>query len=70
VTSTLDVGDTRLAYTDAGSGSPVVWSHGSGPGATGMSDFGGNLPAFEGYRNIVVDLPGWGSLRGPNRTSR
>jgi pimeloyl-ACP methyl ester carboxylesterase len=54
----LDVGDARLACTDAGSGTPVVWLHGSGPGATGMSNFGGNLPAFEGFRNIVVALPG------------
>jgi pimeloyl-ACP methyl ester carboxylesterase len=25
-----------------------------------MSNFGGNMPAFQDYRNIVVDLPGWG----------
>ncbi|MEU0468385.1 MULTISPECIES: alpha/beta fold hydrolase [unclassified Amycolatopsis] len=65
MTSTLDVGDAHLAYTEAGSGSPVVWLHGSGPGATGMSNFGGNLPAFSDYRNIVVDLPGWGESPRP-----
>jgi 4,5:9,10-diseco-3-hydroxy-5,9,17-trioxoandrosta-1(10),2-diene-4-oate hydrolase len=63
--STVDAGDVRLAYTDVGAGSPVVWLHGSGPGATGMSNFGRNLPAFADYRNIVVDLPGWGSTPRP-----
>lgn len=65
MTSTVDAGDAQLACTDVGSGSPVVWLHGSGPGATGMTNFGGNLAAFEDYRNIVVDLPGWGSSPRP-----
>jgi pimeloyl-ACP methyl ester carboxylesterase len=65
MTDTLDVGDAELAYTEFGTGQPVVWLHGSGPGATGMSNFGGNLPAFKDYRNIVVDLPGWGASPRP-----
>lgn len=60
MTATLDLGDVVLAYTEAGSGFPVIWLHGSGPGATGMSNFGGNLPAFADHHNIVIDLPGWG----------
>ncbi|WP_236796262.1 alpha/beta fold hydrolase [Amycolatopsis sp. GM8] len=63
--STLDVGDAHLTYTEVGEGSPVVWLHGSGPGATGMSNFGGNLAAFQDHRNIVVDLPGWGGSPRP-----
>ncbi|WP_432937083.1 alpha/beta fold hydrolase [Kribbella sp. CA-253562] len=65
MTSTVDAGDTQLAYTDAGSGAPIVWLHGSGPGASGLSNFGGNLPAFDDYRNIVIDLPGWGESPRP-----
>ncbi|WP_335979165.1 MULTISPECIES: alpha/beta fold hydrolase [Streptomycetaceae] len=65
MTSTVDLGDVRLAYTDVGSGPAIVWLHGSGPGATGMSNFGGNLPAFADHRNIVVDLPGWGDSTRP-----
>jgi pimeloyl-ACP methyl ester carboxylesterase len=61
MTNTLTLGGARLAYTESGSGTPVVWLHGSGPGATGMSNFGRNLPAFQDHRNIVVDLPGWGA---------
>src|SRR5580698_2097850 len=59
--TTVNVGESRLAYTETGTGTPVIWLHGSGPGATGISNFGGNMPAFQDYRNIVVDLPGWGS---------
>jgi 4,5:9,10-diseco-3-hydroxy-5,9,17-trioxoandrosta-1(10),2-diene-4-oate hydrolase len=65
MTSTVDVGDAELACTDTGTGHPVVWLHGSGPGATGMSNFGGNLPAFGDFRNVVVDLPGWGASQRP-----
>lgn len=65
MTRTVDVGDGELAYTESGTGAPVVWLHGSGPGATGMSNFGGNLPAFADHRNIVVDLPGWGDSPRP-----
>lgn len=50
----------RLAYTVTGEGPPLVWLHGSGPGATGMSNFGANLTDFPDFRNIVIDLPGWG----------
>lgn len=65
MTSTVDVGDAELAYTESGVGAPVIWLHGSGPGATGMSNFGANIPAFADHRNIVVDLPGWGSSPRP-----
>jgi pimeloyl-ACP methyl ester carboxylesterase len=65
VASAVDVGDAELAYTESGTGTPIIWLHGSGPGATGMSNFGGNLPAFQDYRNIVVDLPGWGGSPRP-----
>lgn len=51
-----------LHYLDIGAGPIIVWLHGSGPGASGFSNFKGNFPAFDksGYRNIVVDLPGFG----------
>ena len=52
----------RLHYLDAGEGEPVVFIHGSGPGASGHSNFKQNYPVFEkfGYRVIVPDLPGYG----------
>lgn len=39
----------------------IVLLHGSGPGATGWSNFSQNIPALaEHYRVIAVDMPGWG----------
>ncbi|TCD21343.1 alpha/beta fold hydrolase [Pseudomonas sp. IC_126] len=63
---TLKTGLT-LHYLDIGEGPIVVWLHGSGPGASGYSNFKGNYPVFEqaGYRNIIVDLPGFGRSDKP-----
>ena len=57
----------RLHYLDVGQGPVVVWLHGSGPGASGYSNFKGNYPAFAaaGFRNIVLDLPGFGRSDKP-----
>lgn len=58
----------RLHYLDEGRGPVVLWLHGSGPGASGFSNFKGNFPAFveAGYRNIVLDLPGFGRSDKPD----
>jgi Predicted hydrolases or acyltransferases (alpha/beta hydrolase superfamily) len=40
--------------------------HGGGPGASGMSNFKNNLPAFaEHFRTLVVDQPGYGKSDKP-----
>ncbi|HHX36050.1 MAG TPA: alpha/beta fold hydrolase [Gammaproteobacteria bacterium] len=58
----------KLHYLDIGSGPVVVWLHGSGPGASGFSNFKGNYPVFANadFRNIVVDLPGFGRSDKPD----
>src|ERR1700756_1516636 len=59
----------HLHYEQAGAsraGTPVVMLHGGGPGAAGMSNFGGNLPVFgERFRTLVVDQPGFGKSDKP-----
>ena len=50
-----------LEYREFGAGKPVVLLHGSGPGATGMSNFSSNVAALAQYfRVIVPDFPGFG----------
>ena len=52
----------RMHYIDEGEGPVVVWLHGSGPGASGHSNFKGNYAAIaaKGYRSIVIDIVGFG----------
>ena len=54
----------RIHYLDEGpaTGEVVVYLHGSGPGASGYSNFKGNYPSLvaAGYRCIIPDLIGYG----------
>lgn len=52
----------RIHYHEAGDeGPPVVLLHGSGPGASGWSNFSSNIAALaESFRVYAVDMPGWG----------
>lgn len=55
-------GNLRIHYHEAGEGPAVVFVHGSGPGATGWSNFKDNYEviAKAGFRCIVPDLVGFG----------
>lgn len=45
----------------SGKTAPVVLLHGSGPGATGWSNFRGNIPCLaERFYVLAPDMPGWG----------
>jgi 2-hydroxy-6-oxonona-2,4-dienedioate hydrolase len=52
---------------DVGEGPAVVLLHGSGPGATGTSNYAPNIEplASAGLRVLAVDMPGWGSSDSP-----
>jgi 4,5:9,10-diseco-3-hydroxy-5,9,17-trioxoandrosta-1(10),2-diene-4-oate hydrolase len=52
----------ELHYLEAGSGAPVVFVHGSGPGVNAYSNFFPNyrLIAAAGYRSVLPDMVGFG----------
>ncbi len=54
--------DAQIHINDTGgAGEAVVMLHGSGPGASGWSNFYRNVDAFAqaGYRVLLIDCPGW-----------
>ena len=57
----------NIHYHETGKGEPVIFLHGSGPGASGYSNFKGNFPVFAdaGFRALVPDLPGFGLSSKP-----
>lgn len=60
-------GDYDIAVTEAGEGPAVVFIHGSGPGASGLSNFKQNVAAFvdAGYRVLLPDMIGYGASSKP-----
>ena len=57
---TVDANGFKLHYNEAGSGDPVIFVHGGGPGASGWSNFVRNIgPLSENHRVILVDMPGF-----------
>jgi 2-hydroxy-6-oxonona-2,4-dienedioate hydrolase len=51
----------KLRINEAGHGHPVILLHGSGPGATGWTNFSRNIePLSRKYHVIALDSPGWG----------
>jgi 4,5:9,10-diseco-3-hydroxy-5,9,17-trioxoandrosta-1(10),2-diene-4-oate hydrolase len=64
-----DIGDgLRVHYQEEGTGPAVVWFHGSGPGASGWSNFRRNYPvvAKAGFRSLVPDTLGFGYSSKPD----
>lgn len=57
----------EIHYHEAGEGKPVVFLHGAGPGASGLSNFQDNYGYFaeNGYRALMPDVVGWGQSSKP-----
>ncbi len=63
----VDLAGLRVHYNEAGAGHPVIFIHGSGPGATGWSNFSQNLVHLaESFHVIALDCPGWGKSDTPS----
>ncbi len=60
-------GGYTIHIAEAGQGPAVVFLHGSGPGASGASNFRQNIDAFveAGFRVILPDLIGYGASSKP-----
>lgn len=60
-------GGYDIHLKEAGSGPAVVFIHGSGPGASGASNFRQNYQAFvdAGYRTVLPDMIGYGASSKP-----
>lgn len=57
----LQLSKFRVHFVEAGTGPAIVLLHGSGPGATGSTNFGPNIgPLAERFRVLAIDMPGWG----------
>jgi pimeloyl-ACP methyl ester carboxylesterase len=57
----VENGDVRIHYTVQGSGPPLILLHGGGPGASGGSNYGRNIPALsQHFTTYAIDFPGWG----------
>lgn len=65
----IPVGDgLELHLNIVGTGYPVIFIHGSGPGASGWSNFNQNVPTFteRGYQCVIPDLIGYGYSSKPD----
>jgi 4,5:9,10-diseco-3-hydroxy-5,9,17-trioxoandrosta-1(10),2-diene-4-oate hydrolase len=65
----VDIGDgLQVHYHEQGTGRPVLFLHGSGPGASGWSNFKQNYPYFarRGWRTLVPDTLGYGYSSKPD----
>ena len=64
---TAKAGDITLHYNEAGNGDTLIMIHGGGPGASGWSNFRGNIgPLSEHFRVLLVDMPGFGKSDKPH----
>jgi 2-hydroxy-6-oxonona-2,4-dienedioate hydrolase len=64
-----------IQINEAGTGHAIFMLHGTGPGATGWSNFYPNVePLSENFRAIALTFPGWGEssaveIKGESRSS-
>jgi len=60
-------GGLSVHYHEHGQGAALLFLHGSGPGASGFSNFSGNFPFFaeRGFRTLLPDTLGFGHSSKP-----
>jgi len=61
----------RMHYSEAGEGPALVLLHGSGPGASGWSNYQQNMPELaKHFRVLALDMIGWGGSDPVKYTER
>lgn len=64
--SRIDAGDIDTLYHEAGTGSPVVLLHGSGPGVSAWANWQHTIPALSHeFRVLAPDIVGYGATSRP-----
>ncbi|TMA11155.1 MAG: alpha/beta fold hydrolase [Deltaproteobacteria bacterium] len=59
-------GKLKVHYHEFGSGYPLICVHGAGPGATGWSNFKGNVGELsKHFRTLLIDMPQYGKSDKP-----
>lgn len=62
----IEIDGIGVHYNEAGHGHPLILIHGSGPGASGWSNFSQNMASLSrDFRVIAIDCPGWGKSDTP-----
>jgi len=57
----IDTPDYQIQVNEAGTGHPIFMIHGTGPGATGWSNFEASIRELSSsFHCIAVTMPGWG----------
>jgi len=57
----INTREWKIEINEAGGGHPIIMLHGTGPGATGWTNFAQNLRVLaKKYRVIALTFPGWG----------
>lgn len=59
----------NVSVTTVGKGEPLVLLHGGGPGASALANYQDNLEAFDGFRLILPDQPGFGASYRPDASA-
>ena len=59
-------GNLKIHYHEFGSGYPLICIHGAGPGATGWSNFKGNVEDLaRHFHTLLIDMPQYGRSDKP-----
>jgi 2-hydroxymuconate-semialdehyde hydrolase len=67
IANSIKTGEFNTNYHDVGTGEPVIFIHGSGPGVSAFANWRGSMPVLaEKFRVIAPDMVGFGYSDRPD----